>query len=77
MCLAVPVRVVDIEADRMAVVELAGVARKVSLDLVPDTQVGDYVVVHVGFAIQRLDEAEAKTTLALFEEMTRADDPDS
>lgn len=72
MCLAVPTQVVSIDDDQMATVELSGVARKISLDLVPDTNVGDYVIVHVGFAIQRLDEVEAQKTLSLLDEM--ADD---
>ena len=69
MCLAVPARVVSIEDNQMATVELSGVARKVSLDLVPETKVGDYVIVHVGFAIQRLDEVEARETLSLLDEL--------
>ena len=72
MCLAVPTRVVAIEQDQMAIVELAGVTRKVALDLVPETQVGDYVIVHVGFAIQRLDEAEAVKTLSLLYELAKS-----
>lgn len=69
MCLAVPAQVVSIEDDQMATVELSGVSRKVSLDLVPQTKVGDYVIVHVGFAIQRLDEVEAQKTLSLLDEL--------
>ena len=72
MCLAVPARVVTIDDDQMATVELAGVSRQVSLDLVPETRVGDYVIVHVGFAIQRLDEAEAQATLSLLDELAAA-----
>ena len=53
----------------MATVDLSGVSRKVALDLVPDTRVGDYVIVHVGFAIQKMDEAEAAETLTLLERM--------
>ncbi len=69
MCLAVPTQVVAIDDDQMATVELSQVARKISLDLVPDTKVGDYVIVHVGFAIQRLDEVEAQKTLSLLDEL--------
>ena len=69
MCLAIPAQVVSIEGDMMAIVELSGVARTVSLDLVPETRVGDYVIVHVGFAIQRLDELEARETLSLLDEL--------
>ena len=72
MCLAVPAQVVAINDDQMATVELSGVARQVSLDLVPGTKVGDYVIVHVGFAIQRLDETEAQKTLALLDELAAA-----
>ena len=68
MCLAVPAKVVTLEDDRMAKVEVSGVVRQVALDLVPETKVGDYVIVHVGFAIQRLDESEAQKTLALLDE---------
>jgi hydrogenase expression/formation protein HypC len=68
MCLAVPARVVSIDADQMGTVEIGGVGRQVALDLVPETEVGDYVIVHVGFAIERLDEAEAEETLALLNE---------
>ena len=69
MCLAVPAQVVAINNDLTATVELSGVARKIALDLVPDTKVGDYVIVHVGFAIQRLDEVEAQRTLSLLDEL--------
>jgi hydrogenase expression/formation protein HypC len=68
MCLAVPARVVSIDADQMGTVEIGGVGRQVALDLVPETEVGDYVIVHVGFAIERLDEVEAEETLALLNE---------
>lgn len=53
-----------------AVVEIAGVKKTVSLALVPETRVGDYVIVHVGFAIGRLDPLEAERTLALIGELT-------
>ena len=75
MCLAIPTRVVAIDDDLSATVELSGVARKIALDLVPDTQVGDYVIVHVGFAIQRLDEEEAERTLSLLADLAAADPP--
>ena len=68
MCLAIPAKVIAIEDD-MAVVELGGVTRLASLMLVPETKVGDYVLLHAGFAIQRLDEEEAQETLRLFAEM--------
>ncbi len=68
MCLAVPVKVLKIE-DLKAVVELGGLTRQASIMLVPDTQVGDYVLLHAGFAIQKLNEREAKETIRLFAEI--------
>ncbi|MBC7187677.1 MAG: HypC/HybG/HupF family hydrogenase formation chaperone [Calditrichaeota bacterium] len=67
MCLGVPMRVVEINGD-MAVAEITGVRRSISLQLVEDVQVGDYVIVHAGFAIQVLDEAEAQETIRLLQE---------
>ena len=68
MCLALPARVVDIAADDQAVVDLGGVKKEVSLALVEGVKVGDYVIVHVGYALTRLDPAEAAKTLALMAE---------
>jgi hydrogenase expression/formation protein HypC len=68
MCVAVPVRVVEIHGGS-ALVDLQGVRRDVSLALVDNVGVGDYVIVHAGFAIQRLDEQEALATLELLREM--------
>jgi len=68
MCLAIPARVTALSGNDMGTVELGGIEREVSLALV-DAGVGDYVIVHVGIAISRLDEDEAKRTLALFEEL--------
>jgi hydrogenase expression/formation protein HypC len=65
MCLAVPGRVVEIAGDgelRTARVEFGGVVRQASLVYVPEAQVGDYVLVHVGFAISRIDEQAARET---------------
>lgn len=69
MCLALPALVKEVLPNDMAKVELGGVAKEVSLALVADVQPGDYVIVHVGYALQRLDAAEAEKTLALFAEM--------
>jgi len=71
MCLAVPLRVTAIDGD-MATVEMGGVIRQVSLILTPEANVGDYVLVHTGFAINVLDEEEARETLALFAELEEA-----
>ena len=72
MCLAIPLRVEHIEGD-MARVELGGVSREVSVMLTPEARVGDYVLVHTGFAISVLDEEEAAETLALFAELAEAE----
>ena len=66
MCLAIPVRVVERVGDSDAVVDLDGVRKTISLALVDGVQVGDYVIVHVGHALTKLDPAEAARTLALF-----------
>lgn len=72
MCLAVPVRVVERLADGNAIVEVGGVRNRVSLALVDGVAEGDYVIVHAGFAIARLDVAEAEKSLALFAEIATA-----
>jgi hydrogenase expression/formation protein HypC len=68
MCLAIPARVVEIAENDQAIVDLGGVRKDVSLALVEDVQVGDYVIVHVGYALTRLDPEEAEKTLALMAE---------
>lgn len=68
MCLAVPVEVVSIEGDE-AEVEAGGVRRRVSIMLTPEVQVGDYVLLHTGYAIGVVNQAEAQETLRLLEEM--------
>ena len=68
MCLAIPARVVERLAGDDAVVELEGVRKTISLALVDDVAVGDYVIVHVGYALTKLDPEEAAQTLALFAE---------
>jgi len=72
MCLAVPGKILSTEQigeSRLGRVQFGGITREAYLDLVPEAQVGDYVVVHVGFAISRLDEAEAQRTIELLEQM--------
>jgi hydrogenase expression/formation protein HypC len=71
MCLAIPARVVEIGPADQAVVDLGGVRKQISTSLIDDVAVGDYVIVHVGFALQKLDEEEAQKTLALFAEMAQ------
>ena len=72
MCLAVPGRVLsiaDIDATVMAEVDFGGIRKQVCMQYIPDAKVDEYVVVHVGFAIQRLDEQSAIETLANFEKL--------
>ncbi len=66
MCLAIPVRVVELRDADTAVVDLDGIRKEISLALVDDVAVGDYVILHVGYALQRLNADEAARTLALF-----------
>lgn len=68
MCLAIPARIVDLLGDDAARVDLGGVRKDISLALVEGAKVGDYVVVHVGYALAILDQAEAEEALALFAE---------
>jgi hydrogenase expression/formation protein HypC len=77
MCLGVPGKVLDIREDRgtrMATVDFGGVTKSVCLAYVPEVVVGDYTIVHAGFAITRLDEASALETLQLFRELGLLDD---
>lgn len=69
MCLAIPAKVVQVGDGDMAVVDLGGVKKEISLALVDDVAEGDYVIVHVGYALNKLDPEEAEKTLALFAEM--------
>ncbi len=76
MCLAIPARIDELTDTGNAVVEFGGMRKEISLALVEDVAVGDYVIVHVGFALQKLDREEAERTLALFAEASAMDDPD-
>ncbi|AFL94693.1 hydrogenase expression/formation protein HypC [Thermococcus cleftensis] len=71
MCLAVPGKVVEIQG-KTAVVDFGGVRREVRLDLLPEVGIGDYVIVHTGFAIERLDEERALEILEAWAEVERA-----
>jgi hydrogenase expression/formation protein HypC len=72
MCLAVPARVIEMRDDLLGLVELGGVVREVCFMLLPDVRVGDYVLLHAGYALQKLDTAEAEETLRLLAEMAEA-----
>jgi len=68
MCLAIPARVVALVAPDSALIDIGGVQKEISLALVEDVAAGDYVIVHVGYALTRLDPDEAERTLAVFAE---------
>ncbi|MGA2367193.1 MAG: HypC/HybG/HupF family hydrogenase formation chaperone [Dehalococcoidia bacterium] len=71
MCLAVPVKITSIDGEQ-AEVDIGGVGRKVSITLTPEARVGDYVLLHTGYAINVLNEEEAQETLNLLERMVEA-----
>ena len=76
MCLAVPMQITEINDDGMARAEAMGAVREVAIDLTPAVQVGDYVLVHAGFAIEVVDEQYAAETLELIQAMADlVDDP--
>jgi len=71
MCLAIPVQIQSIDADRTAIVVLGGVSLQISLIMTPEAQVGDYVLVHTGYAISVLSEEEAQASLEAFAEIAK------
>ena len=76
MCLAIPMKIVELKENQMATVDAGGATRDIALDLVPMAQVGDYVLVHAGFAIEVVDAQYAQETLDLIQEMAdMVDDP--
>jgi hydrogenase expression/formation protein HypC len=77
MCLAMPGRVIELREQSgqpVALVDFDGTTREVMTAFVPDVQAGDYVIVHAGVALQRLDEASAAETLALLREINASED---
>jgi len=68
MCLGIPMKILSKNGER-AVVALGGTKREISIALIGDAKTGDYVIVHAGFAIEKLDERRAKETLGIFKEM--------
>lgn len=80
MCLAIPSKIIEIK-DNMGVIDVVGVRREVSLLLLEDPRVGDWVIVHAGFAIQKIDEATAEESLRYLREAAQLlvddDDPDA
>jgi len=71
MCLAIPAKLVELLANDQAIINLGGICKEVSVVLVPGVAVGDYVIVHVGHAIGRIDPEEAERTLELFGEIAK------
>jgi hydrogenase expression/formation protein HypC len=72
MCLAVPGRILGVweeQGTRMATVDFDGIRKEICLAYLPDLEVGDYAIVHVGFAISKVDEASARETLQMFREL--------
>jgi len=69
MCLAIPAKIDSIGDDLQAVVDMDGVKKTISIELVDDVKVGDYVILHVGYALNIIDPDEAEKTLKLFEEL--------
>lgn len=76
MCLAIPAKIQTIGKDGRATVDMMGITREASLRLVPTAQVGDYVLVHAGFGIQVIDEAEAAETIDLLRQVPALMDED-
>lgn len=73
MCLAIPVQIVGKLDDDLALADIGGVRKEISLALVNGVELGDYVIAHVGYAINKLDADEAEKTLALFAELNEAE----
>jgi hydrogenase expression/formation protein HypC len=73
MCLAIPAQITQLLDDQRAIVNLGGVRKEVCLSLLDRAAVGDYVIIHVGYALARLDEEEAKKTLRLFADMLQGE----
>jgi len=72
MCLSIPSKIVEILPDNFAIVDTMGVKRKVSLDLMPEpVEIGDYVLIHVGYAMTKMSEEDALESLKVYEEIIR------
>ena len=77
MCLSIPAKITDIKqggSPLMGIVDFGGISREICLDYVPEARVGQYALVHVGFAISLLDEEEALATLEMLREMSELED---
>ncbi len=69
MCLAMPAQIIELRGDERAVANLGGTLREISTSLLETVNIGDYVIIHVGYALTKLNEVEAQKTLKMFEEM--------
>lgn len=76
MCLAIPAYIEQLTGENYAIVNMSGIRKEISLELVDNAAPGDYVVVHAGFALQKLDPIEAQLTLAMFAEMSNPNNND-
>ena len=72
MCLAIPARIVALGDNETATVDLGGIRKDISLALVPEARLDDYVIIHVGYALGLIDPEEAQRTLAIFAELENA-----
>lgn len=75
MCLGIPGRIIEITTDTMAKADVAGTRKEVNLILVEGVGIGDYVIIHAGFAIQKVNEQEAQETLKIFKDLTEGISP--
>jgi hydrogenase expression/formation protein HypC len=71
MCLAVPMKITAINENRTGIAESGGISRKINLKLLDNCAAGDYVIIHAGFAIEKLDEEQAAKSVALFAELVQ------
>ena len=77
MCLAIPAKITELKDDRLATVDILGVTREIALDLTPQAALGDYVLVHAGFAIEVVDEEYAQETIDLIRQFPELADVDT
>ncbi len=77
MCLAVPAKIIEIQNQTNALCDFNGIQKTVDVSLITEPQVGDWVIVHVGFALNKIDEAKAQETLSLMSELASQNAPAS
>ena len=76
MCLGVPAKILELKADNLAIVESEGVIKEVSMALIENPQIGEYVIIHVGYALNKIDEDEAQRTFDLINEIGKFENED-